>query len=686
MTPRARLREALSHRSSRWCYLGPVQGPSFALTDADGRPLEGWDLIEGPWDVGSEERWSLRLADGRAAVLARLSPSLARDLSLRRRWVRDVERILACAAPSVAPVIATGPRPDPRDPTAEPPWRLRIEPEGERFSTWLERAPVPIDELSQRCAALADALHAVHQSGAVVRSLHPRDVVWRADGRVILTDVGLVRVDLLSSHTASSLLVTSSAYAAPEQLMQTVVDQRADLYSLGVIAWQAATGHLPFGEGLALLRERVALPSLLTLRPEAPPILDLLVQRCLAEAPEGRPESAAEVAWILRGGAGDGLTRAGQTTCQHCGAGLRLGQRLCLACGRLGVRFAHVEAKTAPSWGLELSTLREDAKQLADLRGFVESVTDGQAPPDEFVIGDVSLYADHELAKRKRLPARLFTALDEPTARELCARASALGLDVRPVAPRYPRRWTKAGVAVIAATIATIVGLGQLAGMGGWQILVGFVGALAAIIAFARASALATDQSIRPLYRLRDQPAALPASDPLVARLAAMLDGTSAGPTPADVRAALAELALLVQRLVDRRAELTGLDEVRELELLTGPVEPLVTELEARVRALARCDRELGQLDEATMVRALTAIDAREDDPAKRELERGRLLDGLDRLRALEDRRTALFHGVLEASNLLRRAVDLGLGVHDPAAEQQRRVQLALAALTAREP
>ncbi|KIG16088.1 Serine/threonine protein kinase [Enhygromyxa salina] len=655
--------------------------PSFALTDSEGRPLEGWQLVEGPWDVGSEERWLLRLADGRLAVLGRLSAAFARDESVRRRWVRDVERLVACAATSVAPVLATGPLPDPRDPTAPPPWRLRLEPEGERVSTWLERAPIPIDELAHRGAALADALHAVHLGGAVVRNLHPRDLVWTPDGRVVLTDVGLARVDLLSSHTASSLLITGSAYAAPEQLMRTVVDQRADLYSLGVILWQAATGDLPFGEGPALLRERVELPLITGLRRDAPPVLDLLLRRCLAERPEQRPDSAAEIAWVLRGGAGDGLLQSDQTVCQHCGAALRLGQRLCLSCGRLGVRFVHQD-DSAPTWGVELTTLREDAKLLASLREFVYAVARGPLRADEFVIGDVTLYSDQELVWRKRLPARLFDKLDEQTAHELCARLTELGLDVRVVPPNRSGRWT--GIAIGAAAITTAVGtamasLGVAAVVIGWTVAAGVI---TGVVAGSKASSAIAERRLRPLYQLRAQPAALPASDPLVARIAALLDGTSAGPTPADVRAQLGELALLVQRLVDRRAELTGLHEARELELLTGPVEPLITELEARVRELARHDRELSELDEATMVRALAAIDARTHDPGKRKLERQRLLDGLDRLRSLEDRRTTTFHGLLEASTLLRRAIDLGLGIHDPAAEQERRVQLALAALS----
>jgi hypothetical protein len=658
-----------------------VQEPSFALTDAEGRALEGWTVIDGPWDVGSEERWSLRLADGARVVLGRLSPALARDESVRRRWVRDVERLIECAASSVAPVLAMGPQPDPRDPAADPPWRLRLEPEGEPLTSWLARAPVPIDELAQRGAALADALHMVHLRGAVVRNLHPRELLWTSDGRVVLTDVGLARVDLLSSHTASSLLVSGSAYAAPEQLLRTVVDQRADLYSLGVILWQAATGVLPFGEGPAFLRERVELPPITTLRRDAPPVLDLLLRRLLAEAPSDRLASAAEVAWVLRGGAGDGLVVAGQTVCQHCGAALRLGQRLCLACGRVGVCFAHQPPGAREQWGLELTSLSEDASALASLREFIESVAEGPLRPDEFVIGEVSLYSEQELVFRKRLPARLFDNLDRATAEQLCARMRERWLDVRVVAPDRSTQWLVLTTAGIALTIALAVTLNWLGAAG---VTIGIwvaIGMVVAVIAAMQASSAAAERRIRPLYHLRESPAALPASDPLVARVAALLDETSAGPTPADVRAQLGELALLVQRLVDRRAELTGLHEAAELRLLTAPVEPLIGELERRVRELARCDRELAELDEATIVRALAALEAKRDDPAKRALERKRLLDGLDRLRSLEDRRMSGFHRLLEASMLLRRAVDLGLGVHDPAAEQERRVQLALAAL-----
>jgi len=77
------------------------------------------------------------------------------------------------------------------------------------------------------------------------------------------------------------------------------------------------------------------------------------------------------------------------------------------------------------------------------------------------------------------------------------------------------------------------------------------------------------------------------------------------------------------------------------------------------------------------MVRALAASEARDDPPTVR----APILEGLDRLRVLEDRRAELFHRLLEAKSLLERTVWLGLQVHDPAREQERQVALALATL-----
>ena len=89
-------------------------------------------VLRGPTRVGSEQRFLLQLGDGSRVVLGQLLPELASSEPLRRRYVRDIERLQALDAPALARTLVLGPAPDPRDPAAAPPYRVREEPEGER--------------------------------------------------------------------------------------------------------------------------------------------------------------------------------------------------------------------------------------------------------------------------------------------------------------------------------------------------------------------------------------------------------------------------------------------------------------------------------------------------------------------------------------------------------------------------
>jgi hypothetical protein len=653
---------------------------------SDALPWLPWPhrVLEGPLDVGTEQRFRVVLDDGRPLLVAQLSSDLARDESIRRRWVRDAERVRDLLVHALTPTLALGPTPDPRDPAAIAPWRARLDPPGETFEAWLRRAPFTIEELTAMFVGLADALAAVHSGGVVLRDLRPSQVLHTHDGRVLLADVGLSRVDVLSSHTASSLLMQGSAYAAPEQVHATAVDQRSDLFGLGVMMWQALTGELPFGDGPAFLRERGhALPPLSQVRSDVPPALELLVRACLHDDPARRPATAGDVAWVLRGGAPTSLVEQATTSCQHCGKRLRVGQRLCLACGRLSVRFVEA-APGEPAYGLDLRRLDEDARKLEWLQRFVRDTAEGPVVLPEFLVGQAMLYAEEERRRRIRLPARLFGNLSRPTAEALQEAMQANGLDVRIASQaQVVTAERKAWIAVLA----TVIGVAALWAAGlataAWVLLaLGVPTTLA--LAMHHGNLKTWVHRTIPRFRLRKLPAALPASDPLVARLAALLHAD----TPGDVRDVVGELALLVQRLVDHRAQ--HVRDARELEVLTAPVEPLVTAVERLVQQLEDIGRELSALDEAAMVRALAAGTARrkasgaaeaEADRGAAAAERAPLLQGLDRLRALEDRRAEVFHRLLEARSLLTRTVELGLAVHDEGLEHDRQLALALATL-----
>jgi hypothetical protein len=644
--------------------------------------VAGQHVLHGPERVRSELRWRIRLPDGRTALLAQLLPELARDESLRRRYVRDCERLRDIGVEGVAEVLAIGPSPDPRAPDAEAPWRLRVEPEGEPLEAWLERrSPAPLDEVSRIGAALADVLHHVHAEGAVIRDLHPRRIVLTQDQGIVLTDVGLARVDILSTRTAASLMLEGSPYASPEQLTQTTLDQRSDLYGLGVILWRALTGTLPFGDGPALLLEDPTPPDLQRLRPEADASLAAIVRRCLLSDPRQRPDSAADVAAFLRGErAAEGRPRE-HTVCQACGDRLRVGQRLCLSCGKVAVQFFHSPAASASDVvNVEIAKLGETEAELESLRGFLQAVSNGPVPDLNFIVGDARMYSKEEQASLIRLPATLFREVAPDSARALTEAMKTRGLNVRVARPEAQRGflpWVLMITASLFLIPMGIIGLPSIGGSVALALGIGFllgggIRTIANVVANKRSRAIET---ARPLLQLRPAPAALPASDPLVARLAALLEKD----TPADVREQIGELALLVQRLVDHRSQLlaANAEEASELEMVIEPIAPLLGLIEREVAGVAAIDRELAGLDEGAIVRALEASRARKEPASARQ----DMLTALDRLRALEDQRAASFHRLLEASSLLRRATEMGLSVQDARALHERHVELARLAL-----
>ena len=143
-----------------------------------------------------------------------------------------------------------------------------------------------------------------------------------------------------------------------------------------------------------------------------------------------------------------------------------------------------------------------------------------------------------------------------------------------------------------------------------------------------------------------------------------------------DLRPQIGELALLVQRLVDHRAQVGVPTE--EVELFAQPIEALVSEIESTAKELVGIDEQLKGLSEADLVRALASAEAR---GLPEDTQRG-YLEGLDRLRFLEDERAKLVGRLLEASSLLRRSVEMGLGVENPAAVHEYELKRALAVLS----
>jgi hypothetical protein len=641
-------------------------------------------VLEGPTRIGNERRWLLQLADGRQTMLAQLVEELASDDCVRRRYRRDVERLAGLGLQDVAPLISWGPITD-----DGPPWRLRPQPVGDVLEAWLAaRAPAPADEVAAMLAPLCDRLGQLHDLGMVIRDLSPAKIVLTSAGPVFV-DVGLARVDILSTRTAASLVLEGSPFAAPELLLRTAVDGRADLYGVGVLAFAALTGQLPFPDTHALLRSPGPAPRPRSIEPTVPVALDELVASLLETDPTLRPRGARLVADVLRGQAQLGALVTTRSSCQSCGAAMPLGQRLCTACGRLAVQFQHAGSETDVDTRvkLELRKLKEDAEPMAALQQLSADLCEGQAPTLNFLVGDARMYSKQERERRIPLPCTLFTDLDADTAARIQQRYADRGVALHVAKldavdrgegslalTRVQKRTSAilAGVVAAVAVPAALLGAPLTIVIPAVLATVAVFGALL-LFSFRKANRRRLERWGRSLLSLRAGPTALPASDPLVARLAALIQDHPA----ADVRELLGQLALIVQRLVDHRANNQA--EAAQIDMATEPVRALVEQIERRVGLINAIDAELEELDEGRLVRGLATAKAR-DEP---EHTRTALLDGLDRLRELEVRRAQGLGAMLEAADLMRRAVELGLQVRDDDQEHERRVRSAMAAMLA---
>ncbi|HXZ54196.1 MAG TPA: bifunctional serine/threonine-protein kinase/universal stress protein [Burkholderiales bacterium] len=205
----------------------------------------------------------------------------------------------ALSGPHVPRFVATGD-------LAKAPYLVTERVEGESLESSLKRGPLPPAEVVRIGAAIADAVHDVHLQDVIHLDLKPDNIILKPDGLVVLIDFGLAHheryPDLLAEE--KRFAAGSAPYVSPEQVLGTRSDPRSDIFALGVVLYEMASGCLPFGtpRTMAGLRDRLWLdPVPPRVRvPEMPRWLQEIILRCLEPAAADRYQSAAHVAFDLR--------------------------------------------------------------------------------------------------------------------------------------------------------------------------------------------------------------------------------------------------------------------------------------------------------------------------------------------------------------------------------------------------
>jgi len=166
-----------------------------------------------------------------------------------------------------------------------------------------QRAPLPMAEVLKLGETITAGLIAAHAAGVIHRDLKPANVLVGHDDHVVITDFGIARATGRASSTRTGSMLGTPHYMSPEQVLGRPTDARSDLYALGVVLYELATGALPFEAddalGTALARVQSCPIDPRTHHPVSDPLAALIL-RCLAREPEGRPDSASELLLALR--------------------------------------------------------------------------------------------------------------------------------------------------------------------------------------------------------------------------------------------------------------------------------------------------------------------------------------------------------------------------------------------------
>jgi len=238
---------------------------------------------------------------GREVALKVLPPQMARDPERLARFQREARAVAALNHPNIVTIYSVE--------EAEGVHFLTMElVEGKPLDLLIPKGGLPLGRIVEIGSALADALAAAHEKGIMHRDLKPANVMMTLDGRVKVLDFGLAKetrinpieaTQSLAGQTQEGVILGTPAYMSPEQIMGRALDHRTDIFSLGVMLHEMATGKRPFaGHSSAELTSAILRdsPPLVTeLRADLPSDLARIIRRCLEKEPGNRIQTARDV-------------------------------------------------------------------------------------------------------------------------------------------------------------------------------------------------------------------------------------------------------------------------------------------------------------------------------------------------------------------------------------------------------
>jgi len=240
---------------------------------------------------------------GRDVAIKVLPQEVAGDPTRLRRFEQEARAVAALSHPNVLAIFDVS--------SGSPPFLVTELLEGDTLRARIARGRLPAGDAVEIMLPLVAGLAAAHSRGIVHRDLKPDNIFLTRDGLVKILDFGLAKAmmpegaaeaDLTRAPTLDSAIVGTVGYMAPEQIRGRAVDPRTDIFAVGAVLYEMVSGERAFkGDSLAdtmtaVLRE--AVPEI-SPRVALPPSLSRIIHRCLDKNPDGRFQSARDLAFAL---------------------------------------------------------------------------------------------------------------------------------------------------------------------------------------------------------------------------------------------------------------------------------------------------------------------------------------------------------------------------------------------------
>ena len=225
---------------------------------------------------------------GQHVAVKILSPLLTDRPQLVTRFMREIKALQGLEHPGVVRIFDVG------DQGSSPYYSMEMV-DGADLKTAMREGPFSLEKARDVFEQLLDVLAHIHVHGVIHRDIKPENVLLTPSGKVKLLDFGLAHLPEASALTQDGEVMGTLRYMSPEQMEGVELSCASDVFSIGLVIYEALSGRMPFPEIGRVLHHSGTITSLAAVRPDAPIALAELLMDCVSPAAKFRPADCGAV-------------------------------------------------------------------------------------------------------------------------------------------------------------------------------------------------------------------------------------------------------------------------------------------------------------------------------------------------------------------------------------------------------